>query len=332
MEHIKNIHLKNFTCFQDLKIENVNKINIIFGANGTGKTWLLRAIDLIVNFKHIQDINSNRDEISDFDEALLAIIKDFDNLISRKRISEILNKLGFFANSEFSISDDITQKEIGARISRIIRYPDHPRFYRRDRDDEYEFSSQHMMYVDGSWQNRVKMIVEELSNSDTKEEALREHIIKRFVPDLKTTKPHPTNGINVFLKDKPEQPLSLGLFGYGFQRSVISYMLCMLNKDSVLGIDEFENGLHFDKQSIFAKELIEASDKHNTQLFLTSHSDKSAILFLEEIKNAKQEHNFSAIELVKENDVILPVVYDFDSAYRILKRGINNPNDPFKLA
>jgi predicted ATPase len=139
MEHIKNIHLKNFTCFQDLKIENVNKINIIFGANGTGKTWLLRAIDLIVNFKHIQDINSNRDEISDFDEALLAIIKDFDSLISRKRISEILNKLGFFANSEFSISDDITQKEIGARISRIIRYPDHPRFYRRDRDEEYEF-------------------------------------------------------------------------------------------------------------------------------------------------------------------------------------------------
>jgi AAA15 family ATPase/GTPase len=188
------------------------------------------------------------------------------------------------------------------------------------------------MYVDGSWQNRVKMIVEELSNSDTKEEALREHIIKNFVPDLKTTKPHPTNGINVFLKDKPEQPLSLGLFGYGFQRSVISYMLCMLNKNSVLGIDEFENGLHFDKQSMFAKELIEASQKYNTQLFLTSHSDQSALLFLEEIKNEKQEHNFSAIKLVKQDNSVVHCVYDFESTYDILTRGMNNPNDPFKLA
>ena len=331
MEHIKNIHLKNFTCFQDLKIENVNKINMIFGKNGTGKTWLLRAIDLIVNFRYKKDPNRYRYEISDFDKSLFAIIKDFDNLISEYKISEILRKLGFFDNPEFSISDEITQKQIGERISRLLndRPGVVPGFYRSRENDHL---SQHMMYVDGRWQNRVKMIVEELSNSDTKEEALREHIIKRFVPDLKTTKPHPTNGINVFLEDKLEQPLSLGSFGYGFQRSVISYMLCMLNKDSVLGIDEFENGLHFDKQNIVSKELIEASDRYNTQLFLTTHSDQSALYFLEEIKNAKQEQNFSAIKLVKQGDSVVHCVYDFESTYDILTRGMNNPNDPFKLA
>ena len=259
------------------------------------------------------------------------ILKDFDNLISEYKISEILRKLGFFDNPEFSISDEINQKQIGERISRLLndRPGVVPGFYRSRENDHL---SQHMMYVDGRWQNRSNMISKQLEMSVLKQEALKKNIIKKFVPNLDTISFSKENGINVFLKDKPEQSLSLGSFGYGFQRSVISYMLCMLNKDSVLGIDEFENGLHFDKQSMFAKELIEASITYNTQLFLTSHSDKSAILFLEEIKNAKQEHNFSAIKLVKQDNSVVHSVYDFESTYRILTRGMNNPNDPFKLA
>lgn len=41
---IKSLHLQNFTNFQDLKIDFSDKINVIIGENGTGKTNLLRAI------------------------------------------------------------------------------------------------------------------------------------------------------------------------------------------------------------------------------------------------------------------------------------------------
>ncbi len=41
---IKSIHLKNFTVFDDLKMDLSPKINIIIGENSTGKTHILKAL------------------------------------------------------------------------------------------------------------------------------------------------------------------------------------------------------------------------------------------------------------------------------------------------
>jgi len=41
---IKSIHLKNFTVFNDVRIDLSNKINIFIGINGTGKTHILKAL------------------------------------------------------------------------------------------------------------------------------------------------------------------------------------------------------------------------------------------------------------------------------------------------
>ncbi len=43
---IKSIVIENFRCFNELKINNCRRINIIVGENGTGKTALLEAIFL----------------------------------------------------------------------------------------------------------------------------------------------------------------------------------------------------------------------------------------------------------------------------------------------
>lgn len=41
---IKSLYLKNFTVFDDLRIDLSNKINVIIGVNGTGKTHILKAL------------------------------------------------------------------------------------------------------------------------------------------------------------------------------------------------------------------------------------------------------------------------------------------------
>ncbi|MHC5726831.1 MAG: AAA family ATPase, partial [Nostoc sp.] len=41
---IKNIEIKNFRCFDELKVSGFEKINLISGKNNVGKTGLLEAL------------------------------------------------------------------------------------------------------------------------------------------------------------------------------------------------------------------------------------------------------------------------------------------------
>ena len=58
-KHINDLHIQNFGCFEDIKISGLKKINIVFGANSTGKTWLLRAVDLLVHNDQDQETTNN---------------------------------------------------------------------------------------------------------------------------------------------------------------------------------------------------------------------------------------------------------------------------------
>ena len=40
---IEHLHLRNFTVFNNLKLDFSPRINVIIGENGTGKTHLLKA-------------------------------------------------------------------------------------------------------------------------------------------------------------------------------------------------------------------------------------------------------------------------------------------------
>ena len=42
----RSFRIKNFRCFKDLSIDNLERVNLIAGANNVGKTALLEAIFL----------------------------------------------------------------------------------------------------------------------------------------------------------------------------------------------------------------------------------------------------------------------------------------------
>jgi AAA15 family ATPase/GTPase len=44
----KSISIKNFRCFKDFFIDSLNRVNLITGKNGVGKTALLEAIFLLI--------------------------------------------------------------------------------------------------------------------------------------------------------------------------------------------------------------------------------------------------------------------------------------------
>ena len=43
---LKNIELKNFRCYENLNVDFRDKISVIVGANGAGKTSVLESISI----------------------------------------------------------------------------------------------------------------------------------------------------------------------------------------------------------------------------------------------------------------------------------------------
>lgn len=43
----RSVHIQNFRCFRDFKIEDLARINLLAGKNNTGKTALLEALYIL---------------------------------------------------------------------------------------------------------------------------------------------------------------------------------------------------------------------------------------------------------------------------------------------
>ncbi len=43
---IRNLEIKNFRCFEHIRVEGIQRVNLIGGKNNSGKTALLEALDL----------------------------------------------------------------------------------------------------------------------------------------------------------------------------------------------------------------------------------------------------------------------------------------------
>ncbi|NBV99580.1 MAG: AAA family ATPase, partial [Proteobacteria bacterium] len=89
---IRNLKLKNFTAFKDLELNFSPKLNLIIGANASGKTHILKAIYASVtgfNRAFFADEVAMQDFISDsnkyISESLIDVFKPDNALGKLKR-------------------------------------------------------------------------------------------------------------------------------------------------------------------------------------------------------------------------------------------------------
>ncbi|HOY84019.1 MAG: ATP-binding protein [Candidatus Cloacimonetes bacterium] len=81
---IKSLYLKNFTVFDDLRIDLSNKINIIMGVNGTGKTHILKVLYAMckANGDVSADNNMSEEEKRDISSSMITgVFKPLDGVL-----------------------------------------------------------------------------------------------------------------------------------------------------------------------------------------------------------------------------------------------------------
>jgi len=306
---MNSINIKKYKIFEDLKLNNLGKVNLIVGPNNIGKTALLEVVELLMSrdIKYLKNIilkivkrrdeeikdlnfeikNENKSikvfpiEGNDFFED---IQKDFPFFPDMKILEER------FIRIEYNVNDNL---EIGYLPLNII-------------SSGYDSSDEVIFLPSCSIDN--KLLVKFYSNivENRQKENLIEQL-KLFDSSIEDIELLAQNKFKLFLEDI-KKPISLSSMGEGLGKFLeITCVFLNHNKNCIL-IDEIENGIYYKNFELLIKTIFEFAYKFNKQVFITTHSKEIIDMFC--LKSRDFEGNARIISLFKKENKINSIVYN----------------------
>ena len=299
--HIENLKISNFKCFKDLEVSNIGRVNLIGGKNNVGKTAFLEAVEIFASsytgydlFYPIYNILKRRQyetQLNQKDSQLFEIDFIYDDEIetiisSTSKVCKI--KLG---KVDFNISNVLSTEDLILSVN----------------DDTYNLGVINFLSSSTTFSRRnLKNNLIYIATSKTKEQdiaisfsALIELNLERFLNnslslfDENILELKPTvkkQGVVLKLKLKNKNSLVfLSSLGEGINRYIAILCAIWASKDSVLLIDEIENGIHYTNYKKLWQIIFQASVDANCQLFITTHSKECISAFNEVQLDSKYE-------------------------------------------
>lgn len=290
---IKDLEIKNFKGIKELKIENLNKINVFIGDNNSKKTTILEAIALMnrYNTDNLKTILLNRkytthkNSLDSFFYNLklknhpLIVIKDYKNkeqkleILSDHENSEILEENNtIFTNEEKQELDKISYNY---------------NFLMNDKENvkiEVIGKNGKLISLKGN-SNKVISYIPAGRNLSFFINNLREiQKAKQIDKIIEISKKYNTelekiylDGENIYVDLKNiNKSLSISSMGEGFISilTIISNFILTNCKEKVILIDEIENGLYRTKLKELIRFILDFIQENNVQLFITTHSEE----------------------------------------------------------
>jgi AAA15 family ATPase/GTPase len=273
---LQNIKIQNFRCFKTFYAEGFERVNLIGGKNNSGKTCLLEGIQCI-NIK-LDSIAQQRNQV-----IPLLSIPNFD-LGGGKGIKICFTDNKKKYENTIFLTDTMTEAN---RIGEVLNTP--------------------IQYIKGELKNpefEVGEIVQKFQNSSFHNPSIGSlvEILQIIEPKVKGllymgSSKH-SLGISV-----SNQLISLSDFGDGF-KYLLNYFIKFIDKknsgdttESILLIDEIENGIHHTAHKDFWKTIFKLSKELKVQVFATTHSLEMIKAFNEV---AKSEGGGAYFEMARE--------------------------------
>ncbi len=233
---MKELHLQNFKCFESFKIENLNRINIFVGDNGSGKTSILDAICLLLPYRPNLDYLLKRYYSKDILNTY-TLLDTLFRIFSREGVTKL--KAVFESDEIIEISSDnlsdfsLKQFYDNSGVLKNIYVP-----------SEY-------IYIDENTKAQVIDILKEINPE----------IIKSMYIIAKQ------NNKVKYLEDCISMDIQSG-----FYKMFMILGSLFMAKDGIVLIDGIENNIYHESYSKFWKYIEKLAIKNNIQLFITTHS------------------------------------------------------------
>ncbi|WP_157153678.1 AAA family ATPase [Brachyspira murdochii] len=308
---IKDLYIKNFRGFDELKIDNIKKINFLVGKNNSGKTSLLEAIifilsqsriNIIENIKNISRIKENKAEIKtlfynfDYNNSINVNYNKYDNTNYDINISPVVKngKILNDDNIELNYNIIITNEDSNSIEEKKLTIPNiNNTIYVMNRKNE-NIDNQTEVYIPNiiEYHTMSNYLIEMIKN---KEENQLIEIISFFNKNIKA--------INVLKNDiylnieGINELVLLNLMGSGLKKYLSIILPIIINKFNTILADEIENGL--DKETIknLLKNILKLSRNNDIQLFFTIQN-LEVLKLLSEIVNDEFEDIKNTINVI----------------------------------
>lgn len=344
---LDNISIHNFRCFKSLKVSGFKNINLIGGQNNSGKTALLEAlllsvfpspnsINILRQFRNENDkiiekatdkvwnyffYNQNKSEsikissISSNGELTLNLemscTKDIETILetisdslgsSKDKISDLissrfsdvllLNLKGNAYKNDFNyfLMPDKSDGDIGT-IGKTPPNYDLPPFLHTN------------LHLGDSKLASLYSSTKESKKLGTLNDILK--LLDNRIVGSEIDAPGGEPVIKLLLNDEQSFPLSM--FGDAIRKITELTLILLNSSNSVLFIDEIENGIHFTKHRSLWKKLFEIVDDH-IQIFATSHSAEMIKAFNDVAYGTEFENKAMYFEMsrtLKSNKIIV---------------------------
>ena len=323
--HFKQITIKQYRKFEDLIINNINRVNIFAGGNNKGKTTILETFYLLTqsnNLSALIDLARYRGKFSGefnskwvdkYFKSKIEIEGKFNDentylLIFKEETDDDIDKAGYLsslvAESQIGNSDLKSTMHLFSNKAPDYRYAKtqilcNSAFTSPYRHNEQLVQQAHKQAVENKYFDKViQFINEHLDNSISKIDVVNDQGVYRF---------RVTSSTKVDVLDITE-------YGEGLQRVFEIALLLGYCQDGVLCIDEVDSAIHKSLLIKFTEFIQQVAKDFNVQVFLSTHSkecidafvengfsdDELTAYALEEDETGKVECNFLAGNKLKQ--------------------------------
>ena len=326
---IKDLCIENFRGFDNLKIDNIKKINFLVGKNNCGKTTVLEAINLMISILDLNTayyINAIR-RIKEDPEELKNLFHNFDcknninlnyTLDTNKNynliISPIIKKDNLFLNGivslEYTFSTTEDEKNYKYSLENINSIERELLKYNHNIKGVYLSSAV-------EYNNLTNYLIEILKNKNEKQLIEKISFFNKNIKAINILK----NDIYFNIEGIDELVLS-NIMGDGLKKYLSIILPIVANKYDTILVDEIENGLHHKTIKHLLRSILNLSKNNDIQMFFTTHSYE-VLKFLSEIVNDEfgdMKDTVNVINIVNtENKGFQSYNYDIDSVKELLE-------------
>lgn len=284
------IEISNFRGFDYIKIDRLSGLNVFVGANNVGKSTILEAVFMLAGMANpIMPMRTNywRMQANPEMDSLKYLFHNIDfnkrPLLKAKSGTSVrrLTFSPFFRNAPDTSSGNISLNSVVKQLN-----------FDFDVQEKEDFSYHAALFVgtDGTLQQTLDATYKEelncffipvdkndnnaTTNFATLVKRNKKQVVidalKELDPDIESIEALP-DGLYLAMKGLHEL-LPISMAGDGVRR-MINIVSSIASEDyHIVTIDEFDNGLHYTAHKLMWKVLLKFIEKHNIQLFITTHN------------------------------------------------------------
>ena len=330
---IREIKISNFRCFKKITVPDCKNVNIIVGDNGTGKTALVEAIFLALSGSPQVALRIRQQRglegafqgsTANFDQALwggffysgdlskaISIELSGDGPENRslrmfKGAGE--NLIPLDSDSEGSARRNVTfeWKDVSGKVHSYT-----PRIKGKDLvmpDSEEElpdFFLYAASYYGSSQENADRF--SELSKEGAHTAFLDTFkAVYKWIEDIGIETLGGVPVLHAKVKGL-KRKIPLNDISGGINRAIAIQLAISSRRQSVVCVDEVENGIYYAHMESFVKALLKSATAYNCQMFLTTHSAE----WLQAFIKASKDHQLSTALWRIEKDEQQPTIRQF---------------------